>query len=832
MANAKARIERAFEQSGHFFYKHAKMTLAVIFAFIALLALQIPRITVDTSAEALLHKNDPDRMDFNEFRDQFGRSEVVIIGARGGEVFSPEFFEKLRSLTEDLEENVPYIKEVTSLINVRNTRGEADELIVEDLTEEWPESPEDFAALKKRVQQNPLYINHVISRDLKTAAIVIETEAVVAEGAAKGDDAFDVFDEGFSADSEDAFDAFDSGAAQESGEKPELRYFSNEENLQVDKAVKEIVARHETRDFDLVYSGGPAIAVVFNKAVMDDTRLCMMLAMMSSMLFLVLIFRRVSGVFYPSFIVWAALICTMGLFPVFGVPFKLTASIIPAFLVAVGVADSVHILAIFYRRLNEGASQEDAIAYSLGHSGLAIVMTSMTTAAGLLSFSMAELTALAELGVFAAIGVMLALTFTLTMLPAMLAVFPIRAAKAQSRQTMLMDRFLLFFAKISTARPWLVVIVSMALMAVSASFLHDLVFSDNIVEYLPDSTEAKHHILDLDQRLDGVLTLEAVVDFGQAEALYEPANMDKLQAFCQKVEPFELKGLHVGKIISILDVVREINQALHENDPAYYSIPDSRQAIAQELLLFENSGADDLEKVTDTRFSKARVTFKAPWEDSVVYEAFIREIWRVYHEVFDGDSVQLTVTGETALMAKTIPAALRSMTKSYAIAFVVITIMMIWLVGHVKTGVVSMFPNLLPIVLVMGVIAHSGITLNLNTLMIGSIAIGLVVDDTMHFMYNFRRYFDSGMDPEKAVRHTMLGTGRALLITSLVLCSGFLVLLAASLSTSIQFGIFTAMIILLALLADFVLAPALMVLLTRKEHQARLALQESEETHV
>ena len=441
MKKIKARIERAFEQSGHFFYRHSKKTLFILFAFIALLAIQIPRITVDTSAEALLHKSDPDRIDFNAFRDQFGRSEVVIMGARSANIFTPAFFENLRSLTLDLEENVPYVKEVTSLINVRNTRGEDDQLIVEDLTENWPQTSDDFAVLKKRVQGNPLYINHVISRDLKTAAIIIETEALVAANQDVGNTA-DAFEEGFSQAPENA---------------PKLRYFSNVENEQVDQAVKEIIQRHQTASFNLVYSGGPAIAVVFNKAVMDDTRLCMLLAVIANVFFLAIIFRRVSGVFYPTFIVLAALICTMGLFPVLGVSFKLTASIIPAFLVAVGVADSVHILAIFYRRLNEGASQEDAISYALGHSGLAIVMTSMTTAAGLLSFSMAELTALSEMGIFAAIGVILALIFTLTMLPSMLAVFPIRAAKSHIKKTALMDRFLLFFARISTARPWLVV---------------------------------------------------------------------------------------------------------------------------------------------------------------------------------------------------------------------------------------------------------------------------------------------------------------------------------------------------------------------------------------
>ena len=811
MEKIKARIEEGFERAGHFFYRHPVPVLIILFAFVALLALQIPRMTVDTSSEALLHANDPDRVDFNSFRDQFGRSEVIIIGARAENIFSPNFFARLKAFTEDLEENTPYIKEVTSLINIRETKGDADELIVEDLTEEWPETPEDFEALRKRVSSNTLYRNHVISDDHKTAAIILETEAVVGVGP----------DPGNELDSMDALDDFEEAAGlMEENPSPdaqdsETRYFSEAENELVVAAVKKIVQRHEGEGFELVFSGGPAIQDVFNKTVMSDTRLCVLLALITNILFLAVLFRRVSGVLLPVLIVFSALLCTMGLFPVFNVPFKLTGTIIPAFLVAVGVADSVHILAIFYRRLNEGATREEAICHSLGHSGLAVFMTSMTTAAGLLSFSMAELTALAELGIFAATGVMIAFLFTVVMLPSALALFPIKAAKGGAARTMLMDRFLLFFARFSTARPWVIVIVCMALFAFPAFYLPRLVFSDDVVAYLPDDMEERVNILDLDHRLKGVMAMEAVIDFGRSEALYEPKSLHDIEAFIREVEKIKIGGLFVGKVISINDVVKEINQAMGDNAPANYAIPDDRQAIAQELLLFENSGSDDLERIVDSQFSKTRVTIKLPWADSVVYEAALNEVRRIFDDIF-GPNVSLTLTGELALMAKTIPVALRSMTKSYGIAFVVITIMMILLVGHLKTGLISMFPNLLPIVLVMGLISFVGITLNLNTLMIGSIAMGLVVDDTMHFLYNFRRFRRNGHDAKKSVRYTLLGTGRALLITSMVLCGGFLVLLAATLKTSIQFGIFTALILILALLADFVLAPALMVILSRK----------------
>ena len=172
-------------------------------------------------------------------------------------------------------------------------------------------------------------------------------------------------------------------------------------------------------------------------------------------------------------------------------------------------------------------------------------------------------------------------------------------------------------------------------------------------------------------------------------------------------------------------------------------------------------------------------------------------------------------------MARTIPAAIKSMTRSYILAFLIITIMMMVLVENVKLGLVSMIPNLLPIVAIMGVMGMARIPLDMTTLMIGSIALGLVVDDTVHFMYNFRRYYEKRRDAYHAIRETLLGAGRALLITSLVLSFGFFADMFATLTHIKRFGFFTGMTILVALLADFVVAPALMVVLTRQRPEDR-----------
>jgi predicted RND superfamily exporter protein len=172
-----------------------------------------------------------------------------------------------------------------------------------------------------------------------------------------------------------------------------------------------------------------------------------------------------------------------------------------------------------------------------------------------------------------------------------------------------------------------------------------------------------------------------------------------------------------------------------------------------------------------------------------------------------------------ALLARSIIAAIYSMAKSYGIALIVITLMMTVMLGNLKLGFVSMIPNLLPIIITMGIMGWMEIPLDLNSLMIGSIAMGVVVDDTVHFMYNFQKYYDEKPDAGYAIRQTLTGTGRALLITSLVLGTGFFILMTASLNHLVRFGLFTGITILFALAADFLLAPALMVVLKERSYR-------------
>lgn len=802
MKDIRKNIETLFERLTRFFYRHRIKTLVLMTLFIGFTGSFCRDLTVDTATEAMLHKQDPSLLKYNAFRDQFGRSELVAIMVEAPDIFNRQFLTKLKALHQDLEAHLPYLKKVTSLINIRDTYGKGDVLYVDKLLENPDQA--DLDVIKARALSNPFYENYILSADKKSTALVIETVSTVVDtkqGAAAPSDEFSDFGEETSASS-----------------RTTSHYITAHEKAQVNDAVFKVIANYQSDDFKITYSGGSVVVDVFNEATGHDTTRLVKIMMVVILVFLYLMFRRVSGMILPILIVGSATITTLGLMGLTGTPISIMTNILPGFLVAVCIADAVHVLAIFYRRFQNGYSKEEAICYSMGHSGLAILMTSLTTAAGLLSFSIAEIATIAELGCFAAAGVMMGFVYTIILLPAMIAVIPVvrKPEDHTGKASVRMDKFLLFFSNVSTGHPRKIIAVCLVLFCVSVYYIFQLQFSSLILTYFPKNHPVKLDLQHMENHMGGSITFEVVVDTKKENGIQDPDILKKIDRLIPEITAIRNDKIFVGQVISINNILKETNQALHNNDPAAYVIPEDAKTVAQELLLFENSGSEDLERITDSMFSKTRITIKTKWADSVDYEVFVNNLYAMFRGAI-GDKADITVTGLAALLARTIPAALYSMAESYVIALIVITILMIMLVGDLKLGFISMCPNLLPLFMVFGLMSMLGIKLDINTLFIGSLAIGLVVDDTIHFMYNYRKYFNLSGDPRKAIRETFLGTGRALLITTIVLTMNFFVLLFSTLNHSIKFGFFTGVAIIFALLADFFLSPALLFLISGKK---------------
>jgi hydrophobe/amphiphile efflux-3 (HAE3) family protein len=592
-------------------------------------------------------------------------------------------------------------------------------------------------------------------------------------------------------------------------------YLTDKENSQAVNAARGVIEKYQAADFQIYMAGSPVVTDFLKRSMINDMRKFMALAVASVAILLYVMFRRISGVFLPLVIVVLSLLSTLGIMALIGVAIKVPTQILPSFLLAVGVGTSVHILAIFYQRLRQANDKEEAIAYALGHSGLAVVMTNVTTASGLMSFATSEIAPIADLGLFAGIGVLLTFINTLVLLPAVLALVPIaesRQNRSQSKNSV-MDRFLKAISHFSTTYPIPILIVSFLIVGLSIFAALQIRFSHDVVGWFPEKSQIRQATEKIEHKLRGSLNLEVIIDTGKENGLYQPALLNRIDKAAAHIESLEIGDLFVGKAWSLSTILKEINQALNENRSDSYTIPQNRDLIAQEFLLFENSGSDDLEDVVDSQFSKARFTIKGPFKDAMQYNRFIDMVKSYFNDNFP--EATITQTGMMALLSRTINNAIISMARSYVIALVVITTLMIILIGRIRIGLLSMIPNLAPILLMIGVIGATPIKMDLFTMMVASIAIGLAVDDTIHFMHNFRRYYEQSGDPKQAVYETLHTTGRAMLVTTIVLSIGFLIFVFASMNNLFAFGLLTAFTVLMALAADYLVAPALMVLVNR-----------------
>jgi predicted RND superfamily exporter protein len=796
------RIDRAFEAWGHTVYARRYLVLGLCLLFLATMATFLPDMRAENSSQSYLHSADPASLEYEEFQRRFGQDDRILIAIESPEIFDLAFLERLRAFHDELEAVLPHVREVTSLVNVRQTRGEDDALIVEDLMEDWPETAEALEDLRRRVFANPLYVDNVISRDGRLTTVSIEP--VVYAGGDRGvEEALAGFDE----------PTGDAGVAADRGV-----FLSEDQKRELVAVLWPVVERHDGPDFRLFVVGGAVVSGQITGRMTSDSGVNVSATALVLVLFLFLLFRRISGILFPMAVVAAAMISDLGLMVWLDIPFSMVLSMLPIFTMCVGVCYAVHVLVLVYQRLAAGSGREDAVAYAFGHSGLAILMTSLTTAAGLLSFLTAELAPVRNLGIIAPCGVFFAFFFTMTLLPALIGIFPLsalpRVGAPPDRNWS--QRLLVWIGDLAVRRTRVILGAALVLVAVVGTGLFRVHFAHVPLEWLPADDPVRIASELINRRLRGATTAEVLIDTGRENGLQDPETLRGIEEATRRVESIDRGALFVGKATSLVDIVKETHRALNGNDSAFYRIPEDPVLVAQELLLFENSGSDDLEHITDAQFRHGRVTLRMPYVDAMLYDPFLEEIETTFTELL-GDETPITITGRSALGARTFSALIESMARSYAFALAVITPLMMLLIGSLRIGLISMVPNLLPVFFTLAVMGLLDIPLDASSMMVGSIIIGLAVDDTIHFMHRFRFEFRLSGDTREAVRATFTTTGSAIFFTSLVLVTGFTVM--GSLGTmrnTVYFGYLSAFGIAVAFFANAFLTPALINLATRR----------------
>jgi len=809
----REKTEAFFESWSEVVVRHRWPVLIFVLGFTFSIIPQLQYMWMDFSTEAYLPQKEKTVIDYDNFRMQFGYSGTGLISIETEEsVFTLENLARLKKLQTDIEENVPHIEEITSLVSVRHTSGENDGLTVKDLEELWPQREADIPAFKEMVLNNPNYLGNIVSEDGKLTNIAIKLNNYtddISEDSSDIDSVMEGFDDEVSGEEKHTLGRED--------------FLKPEEETEFAEILIDVALQHEQDGFKIHTSGMPVINYKLAIDTGASLQRNMGIGVVILTILLFLLFQRLSGVLMPIMVVTLSMLTTMALMPLFNIPFMGSAQILPTFLLAVGIADSLHILSIFFLRYDEGAEKDDAIIFAMRKTSVAVLMTTATTAAGLMSFAFADLRPTQMLGIFGSAGVFLALVYTMALIPALLSILPIKrkAPKAKHKQSfgrrfmLWVDRVIYHLGEFGVSHAKSVFAGSVILALLSGWGASKLYMSHDPIRWYPEDHPIRVAAETIDDKMSGTMVLEVVFDSGKENGLYDPAMLRLLEnaetiALEHQQPPFQIK-----KVNSILSVVKENHKVLHDDNPDYYKIPNDRGVIAQELLLFENSGSDDLEELTDSTFRIARLTMVMPWEQIIGVGDYLDELREKLNTAVDQsglETVSFDMVGLVMIAAKTLVVMLTSTIDSYMIAFTLVGLLMFLLMGGFRKGLLAFTPNIVPILFTLGMMGWFDIPLNLLTTMLGCIIIGISVDDTIHFMHHYRKFIAEDNSPSAAVRKTLQIAGRAITFTSIVLVGCFMVYTLDTFLTSIQFGILLSFSITIALLANLVLAPALLTL--------------------
>ena len=807
MKGFRENTGRAFSRAARFIQRRPLAGLMAVLLVTTALAAGMARLELDTSYSGFLEEDDPTLREYRDFRLQFGQNTAVFVVLEPKEVFDLGFLERLGALHRDLEREVPDLDDITSLLNVRATRAQGEVLIVEELGESWPRREEDLPGFRRRVLAEPLYRNQIISADGRLTGVIlkINTADPVVTGARGG------------APQGREAEAVEETLAQGFGSraKPPRReeYLADRGNRPAFRAIQDVVERYRSPETRIHLAGALVVTETLKKHLKADMLFLIQAALAVIGGCLLLAWRRLAGLLGPLAVVVSALAATLGLMGWLGVRLKLPTLVLPTIVLTAGVGDSIHILALFYQEAGKRLSPAEALTSAFRRSGPALLITTLTTAAGLVSFAASRVTPVAELAVFAAVGVILALLYTAFLLPALVALIPFRPvgpgglSGAPSR-----GRVIPWIARLTTSRPKAVLGLSLALLLLAGAGLGRLGFSHDILAWMPAEGRVRQDHQVVDQRMGGTIFIEAVIDTRAEDGLHDPALLRGLDGLARGLREDGAAGIPVGRSFFLGDLVREIHRALTDGDPEKTAIPDNRRLVSQELLLFEAAGGDYLPSLVDSTFRLGRLSLTVPTRDALDFPPFLEQLEKATAKVLGG-SASVVWTGTAALIGRTVLEAVDSIPLGYGTALVMITAFMILLMGRLKLGLISMIPNLFPLLAALGLMGWLGLDLDMTTMLFVTIAGGLAVDDTAHFMHHFRSARAAGAGLGEAVEKTLTTAGRAMVVTSLVLGLGFLTCGLASLSNLLLFGLMSALSIFLALAADFFLSPALMALI-------------------
>jgi len=730
------------------------------------LATNLKHLEMDGSYRIWFGENSKTLRDYDNFRKTFGNDDAVIISFKDEDgIFNKKALQSIDNITQALW-RTKYIARVDSITNyqyVHSNPEEPDDVIVEDFIQDIETRDEAYFSDRKAIAVNDsLIVDGFISRDGTTTMISARLTPKVNDDSDK------------------------------SGE--------------IMKLVNEILAPEIARTgYKYHLNGGPPLNQAFVQIGTSDATTFTPLVLLASMLLLFFLFRRVSGALIPIAVVIFTFMVVLAVQVLLGYKLNNFTANLPVFVVAIGIADAVHIYIIWIMYKREGQANKDAVLHSVQKNMLPVFLTSLTTAIGFATLTISKVIPVLTLGIATASGAILAFIISLFWMPAVLLLVK-KDVKASEVEKVVNKKNLGYGAFIVRNNKKIIMITGFIFLALAAG-LFKVKVDSNTIRYFDKSVDIRKSTEFMMENLTGPMAYEIIVDSGKKDGIKDPDFMRTVELFSKD---YQERFPDVRHMASLVDTVKRFNKVLDGKE----EIPDTQEMIAQYLLLYSLSLPQGMEinDKMDINEQKLRVTGQVNIVDTSVDLQMINyvEAW------WNNTPYSASVQGQTAMFAYMQSDVTDTLIYSLSLAIFLVSIIMLFIFKRVKLLWVFVLPNLLPVMLVVGLMGWIGINIDIGVAIAGAIIIGVAVDDTIHFLV---KYFDArkrGLNLEDSFDEVLRYAGKAILFTTLILSISFSLFAFSTFTPNQNFGIVTASALIIAFIVDLLLLPALLSL-TDKE---------------
>jgi len=722
---------------------------------------------IDNDLTAWFSVGDPIYKDYERFRDEFGGTRTLIIALEApsrAALISDDGLRLVDRLTAELEK-VQTVQRVSSL---------ATATVIDAL----PASASDDGGIDVRR----------LFDDLETRGAADVGARAIADDLLRGD------------------------LISDDGTVAAIVVFFDEARIdavrgEVLAEIERLLARETPPGFTAHLNGSIAITEAYNRVTLDNQRVFTPPIFLVTLLAIYIMFRSWKKTALTLVAVFVSVLWTLGLYSLMGFNYNVLSSMLVPLIVVLAIADDVHILQHFDHERRHG-SKETAFKSTVSHLCAPLLGASGTTALGMLSLVTTNIEAVKHFGVGAAVGVMVDFLISIVLVPTMLCWLD--EVTDEAPQETWFAGPMRAIGRFSATRPVPVLAAATIITAIAGFGLTKLHVDTNHINFFAKSHPLSTSAAVIDTKLAGIYNFQVLLE-GPPDSIKQPDTMRRIDRLSEALATLS----YVRKVSSVVDYVKRVNRELHDDRPEAAIVPDDAGVIAQELFVFglADEGRVELERVVASDYSTAQISVKlASMSSDLVFEQILIAEAKA-REIFAGSDVKPTVTGSGRLFSTLDHYLVTSQISSFATAFIAVFGVIFLIFRSWRFGLLAIVPNLFPVLAVFGVMGWWGISLNVATIMLASVALGVVDDDTIHFISRYRKDTAGGMSAALAIEEATAHEGRASLTTALINSAAFSVLAFSAYRPTAWFGGLLGLTMVVAFLAEIFILPATIMLL-------------------